>query len=110
MGPKLTRTNCPPDQERYNLIYTAPASYVAVTKDAVFEAGGGVYEGGKYKQVSPTYSKLENGCKTLNISRSHTSSLGVGSGYQEIMQGQTRAQLASWKQWKKSGSKSCAQG
>ncbi|KAF6841798.1 GTP cyclohydrolase 1 type 2-like protein [Colletotrichum musicola] len=38
--------------DRYKLVYTVPASHLAVTKDAVFQTGAGVYEEGKYVQVA----------------------------------------------------------
>ncbi|ROT37325.1 hypothetical protein SODALDRAFT_334414 [Sodiomyces alkalinus F11] len=38
--------------DRYKLVYTVPASHLTATKDAVFAAGAGVYQGGKYVQVA----------------------------------------------------------
>lgn len=38
-------------EQRYKLIYTVPLSHLAATKKAVFAAGAGVYDGGKYRYV-----------------------------------------------------------
>ncbi|KAK1972747.1 hypothetical protein LY78DRAFT_650492 [Colletotrichum sublineola] len=38
--------------DRFKLVYTVPASHLAVTKDAVFKTGAGVYDEGKYVQVA----------------------------------------------------------
>jgi hypothetical protein len=38
--------------QSYKLIYTVPHTHLAVTKEAIFAAGGGVYAHGKYINVS----------------------------------------------------------
>jgi hypothetical protein len=38
--------------EKFKLVWTVPVSHLAPTKDAVFGAGAGVYQGGKYVQVA----------------------------------------------------------
>lgn len=38
--------------DRYKLVYTVLPTYLQVTKDAIFAAGGGVYAEGRYIQVS----------------------------------------------------------
>jgi hypothetical protein len=47
-----------PDAQCYKLVYTVLLSYLDVTKDAIFEAGGDTYAGGKYKQVNTTITSL----------------------------------------------------
>lgn len=42
----------PQSEDRYRLVYTVPPTHLQATKDAIFAAGGGVYGGGKYIQVS----------------------------------------------------------
>ncbi len=46
-----------PKSQRYKLVFTVPKSHAEVTKAAVFEAGGGVYAEGKYKEVSSSLVK-----------------------------------------------------
>ena len=41
-----------PVKDRYKLVYTVPPAYLQATKDAVFAAGGGSYENGKYVKCS----------------------------------------------------------
>ena len=39
------------DRRQYKLVYYVLPSHLDVTKDAIFEVGGGTYEGGMYKKV-----------------------------------------------------------
>lgn len=36
----------------YKLIYTVPPSHLAATKQAIFAAGGGTYDNGRYQNVT----------------------------------------------------------
>lgn len=47
--------------------YTVLPSHLAVTKDAIFEAGGGTYAGGKYKNVSPQSCHSKGFTKVLEV-------------------------------------------
>jgi hypothetical protein len=39
-------------QQHYKLVYSVLPTHLDVTKNAIFQAGGGTYAGGKYKHVS----------------------------------------------------------
>ena len=60
---KVRDDNNVPDAQRYKLVYTVLPSHLAATKDAIFEAGGGTYASGKYKQVIHTIVMFAGNCR-----------------------------------------------